>query len=159
MFPDTLYRLYIINSSLAFRAIWGLLRAFADPITAEKIQVLGSDYMKYLTKQVPIDQIPPKYGGKGKWQIRNGFVADMEDDHYPMRKNIDDNSKSQTKNKTSKDDMKDKDDNKEDNENNNDDDTKKNENDENTSKNTNNNDTNKEDNKNTMASASNPVKK
>ena len=37
MFPDTLYRLYIINASFAFRAIWKLLKTFADPITAEKV--------------------------------------------------------------------------------------------------------------------------
>ena len=37
MFPDTLYRLYVINASFGFRAIWKLLRAFVDPITAEKV--------------------------------------------------------------------------------------------------------------------------
>lgn len=43
-----------------------------------KTQVLGTDFLKELTKQVSLDQIPPKYGGTGKWDIKLAHIADLD---------------------------------------------------------------------------------
>jgi len=85
LFPETLYKLFIINAPLPFRMIWKILSTFIDPITVQKISVLGSSFLDELKQVVPLDQIPKKYGGTGKYEIKNGHVADLPDDHYPLR--------------------------------------------------------------------------
>ena len=80
LFPDTLFRMYILNAPLPFRLAWKIVANFIHPITVEKIQILGPDYLKYITKDIDINQIPPRYNGKGKWKINFGRVADIEDE-------------------------------------------------------------------------------
>mmetsp|Transcript_43114 Transcript_43114/g.38351 ORF Transcript_43114/g.38351 Transcript_43114/m.38351 type:complete len:321 (-) Transcript_43114:47-1009(-) len=88
VFPETLYVMFLINTPWAFRMIWRIVGTFIDPITYEKIKVLGSDYIGEMTKYIDIDQIPAKYKGKGKKPIKYGFCSDLEDGgvSYPGNK-------------------------------------------------------------------------
>lgn len=70
-YPERLHCLYMINAPWFFTAIWSMIRPWIDPVTANKIQILGSDYMTVLREEIADDQIPPLYGGTGEgftWQ-------------------------------------------------------------------------------------------
>ena len=70
-YPERLYRLYMINAPWFFTAIWAMIRPWLDPITANKIQIIGSNFHEILRQEINEDQIPPLYGGTGKdftWQ-------------------------------------------------------------------------------------------
>ena len=64
--------------------IWKILGNFVDPITYEKIAVLGGSFIDEMTKVIDIDQIPKKYKGKGVKPIKIGFCADLPHDRYPL---------------------------------------------------------------------------
>ncbi len=44
------------------------------PYVAEKVTILGTDYMEKLTELIAEDQIPPFLGGKGKLTKQTGSV-------------------------------------------------------------------------------------
>jgi len=76
MYPQRLETLFIINSPWFFRAIWAVISPWIDPITAAKIKILGSDYLKTLTEYIDIDQVPAEWGGKRAefpWQFPHNF--------------------------------------------------------------------------------------
>lgn len=77
LWPNTLYKMYIINAPLAFRLIWKILSNFAHPITVAKIHILGTDFLQTMLEEIEQDQIPKTYGGKGKWEIKLGYAADI----------------------------------------------------------------------------------
>ncbi|KAL2472496.1 Phosphatidylinositol/phosphatidylcholine transfer protein SFH11 [Abeliophyllum distichum] len=80
-YPETLHQLFIINAGSAFRVLWKAIRAFLDPRTLAKIQVLGTDYKSSLIEVIDPSNLPiflggncscPEYGGclfsdKGPW--------------------------------------------------------------------------------------------
>lgn len=92
MFPECAYRIYIINASMTFRLIWSIVSSFVNEVSASRISVLGNDFLNELTKEIPIEQIPPKFGGKGKWPIKIGYVADIDnsviDSYSPFNQTI-----------------------------------------------------------------------
>jgi len=110
IFPETLYVMFLINTPWAFRMIWKILSNFIDPITYEKIKVLGGDYIDEMKKYIDIDQIPTKYKGTGKKPIKLGHCADLPHDRYPInyyelkkkekenKTNSNDNDEKQTQN-------------------------------------------------------------
>jgi hypothetical protein len=46
-----------------FTAIWALLQPFIDPVTCQKIRILGSNYLEELREVIDESQIPVEYGG------------------------------------------------------------------------------------------------
>jgi len=86
LFPETLYKTFIINAPLAFRMIWGIVSNFVDPITYKKISVLGGNYLGEIEKEISRDQFPQKYGGTGKWPIRMGNVPDYGEKEQEQEK-------------------------------------------------------------------------
>ena len=46
-----------------FTAIWAIVRPWIDPVTREKFQILGSDYIDTLHKYIDDSQIPVELGG------------------------------------------------------------------------------------------------
>jgi len=72
MYPEGTHRMYIINAPWPFRACWTMVKNFMDDATVKRTKVLGEDWLKEVLKEVPIEMIPPEYGGKGKWAIRYG---------------------------------------------------------------------------------------
>ncbi|KAK4642478.1 cytosolic factor, phosphatidylinositol/phosphatidylcholine transfer protein [Podospora bellae-mahoneyi] len=62
-YPERLGRLYLINAPWGFSTVWGVVKAWLDPVTVQKIHVLGSGYQKELLAQVPAENLPKQFGG------------------------------------------------------------------------------------------------
>jgi len=62
-YPETIRRVFLINSPSVFTIGWKVAKKFLDPITIQKIVILGTDYQDELCKVIPPDCIPKAYGG------------------------------------------------------------------------------------------------
>jgi hypothetical protein len=62
-YPERLGRLYLINTPWGFGTVWNVVKGWLDPVTVEKIHVLGSGYTSELLKQVPSENLPKEFGG------------------------------------------------------------------------------------------------
>lgn len=62
-YPERLGKLYLINAPWGFSTVFGVVKGWLDPITVEKIHVLGSGYQKELLAQVPKENLPKVFGG------------------------------------------------------------------------------------------------
>lgn len=49
-YPERLGRFFFINTPMVFMIFWKIIRPWLDPVTAEKFQLLGSDYEETLHK-------------------------------------------------------------------------------------------------------------
>lgn len=65
-YPERLGKMYVINAGFAVWAIWKIAKVFLDPVTASKIDVLGSNYKSTLLKHIPAENLPAIYGGQCK---------------------------------------------------------------------------------------------
>ncbi|RKU42495.1 S14 cytosolic factor [Coniochaeta pulveracea] len=63
-YPERLGRLYIINAPWGFSGVWSMIKGWLDPVTVQKIHILGSGYQKELLNQVPAENLPKEFGGK-----------------------------------------------------------------------------------------------
>lgn len=63
-YPERMGKLYVINAPFGFATVFAMIKRFLDPVTVSKINVLGSTYQEELLKQVPIENLPVKFGGK-----------------------------------------------------------------------------------------------
>ena len=63
-YPERLGKLYIINAPWGFAGVFSVVKRFLDPVTVNKIHVLGSGYEKELLGQVPAENLPKQFGGK-----------------------------------------------------------------------------------------------
>lgn len=62
-YPERLGRLYLINAPWGFSSAFSVVKSFLDPVTVEKIHILGSGYQKELLEQVPAENLPVEFGG------------------------------------------------------------------------------------------------
>lgn len=62
-FPEILAKVFIINAGLVFRAAWKLIKPFVDKHVLEKIEILGSDFIKKLEVHIDRRFIPRNIGG------------------------------------------------------------------------------------------------
>ncbi|KAJ9191137.1 hypothetical protein DTO166G4_4860 [Paecilomyces variotii] len=62
-YPERLGKLYLINAPWGFSSVFGVVKGFLDPVTVQKIHVLGSNYKKELLAQVPAENLPVEFGG------------------------------------------------------------------------------------------------
>lgn len=62
-FPETLGKMYVINASNIFSAIWGITKNFIDDKTKKKIHVYGDDYLPDLLRDVDKQNLPKILGG------------------------------------------------------------------------------------------------
>ncbi|KAJ5888136.1 cytosolic factor phosphatidylinositol/phosphatidylcholine transfer protein [Penicillium taxi] len=65
-YPERLGKLYLINAPWGFSSAFSIIKSWLDPVTQEKIHVLGSDYAKTLLQQVPAENLPANLGGSCK---------------------------------------------------------------------------------------------
>ena len=63
VYPESLGKTYIINAPWIFPALWKLIRGSLDPVTADKIVVLGHDYKDVLRERFDPADLPAEYGG------------------------------------------------------------------------------------------------
>ncbi|KAM0324776.1 hypothetical protein ACHAQA_007740 [Verticillium albo-atrum] len=63
-YPERLGKLYIINAPWTFSVVWSVVKGWLDPVTVNKIDILGSGYAKELLKQIPAENLPVEFGGK-----------------------------------------------------------------------------------------------
>ncbi|KAI9670209.1 MAG: cytosolic factor, phosphatidylinositol/phosphatidylcholine transfer protein [Alyxoria varia] len=63
-YPERLGKLYVINAPWGFSGVFGVVKRFLDPVTVNKIHILGSNYEKELLAQVPAENLPKTFGGK-----------------------------------------------------------------------------------------------
>ncbi|KAF2716201.1 hypothetical protein K431DRAFT_289618 [Polychaeton citri CBS 116435] len=62
-YPERMGKLYIINAPWGFSGVFSIVKKFLDPVTVEKIHVLGGGYQKDLLAQVPKENLPKHLGG------------------------------------------------------------------------------------------------
>ena len=62
-YPERLGKLYLINAPWGFSTVFSVVKGFLDPVTVQKIHVLGSGYQKELLGQVPKENLPKILGG------------------------------------------------------------------------------------------------
>ena len=62
-YPERLGRLYLINAPWGFSGVWSIVKGWLDPVTVQKIHILGSGYQKELLEQVPAENLPKMFGG------------------------------------------------------------------------------------------------
>ncbi|BDD56811.1 cytosolic factor, phosphatidylinositol/phosphatidylcholine transfer protein [Monascus purpureus] len=65
-YPERLGKLYLINAPWGFSGAFNIIKGFLDPVTVNKIHVLGSNYKKELLGQVPAENLPVEFGGTCK---------------------------------------------------------------------------------------------
>lgn len=74
-YPERLGKLYLINAPWGFSTIWSVLKGWIDPVTVQKIKILGSGYQKELLSQIPAENLPVEFGGtcqcEGGCQLSN----------------------------------------------------------------------------------------
>ncbi|KAL1961259.1 hypothetical protein VTO42DRAFT_3205 [Malbranchea cinnamomea] len=62
-YPERLGKLYIINAPWGFSTVFSVIKGFLDPVTVNKIHVLGSGYESELLAQIPAENLPTQFGG------------------------------------------------------------------------------------------------
>ncbi|KAJ6584960.1 CRAL-TRIO domain-containing protein [Mycena capillaripes] len=65
-FPETMGQLAIVNAPSSFAFIWSMIKPWLAKETAEKCDILGSDYKKVLLDMVDADSLPSTLGGNCK---------------------------------------------------------------------------------------------
>ena len=58
-YPETLHKLFIVNSNWIFKGLWKVMSPFIDPLTKERIEWGTDNIHKYIAK----DQLPQFLGG------------------------------------------------------------------------------------------------
>jgi hypothetical protein len=62
-YPERLGKLYMINAPWGFSTVYAIVKCLLDPVTVEKIHVLGGNYEKDLLAQIPAENLPKMFGG------------------------------------------------------------------------------------------------
>ena len=62
-YPERLGKLYLINAPWGFSGVWSVVKGFLDPVTVNKIHILGATYQSELLSQVPSENLPVEFGG------------------------------------------------------------------------------------------------
>ncbi|KAI9707118.1 MAG: cytosolic factor, phosphatidylinositol/phosphatidylcholine transfer protein [Candelina mexicana] len=62
-YPERLGKLYLINAPWGFSSAFSVVKGFLDPVTVNKIHVLGTGYQSELFAQISKENLPKLFGG------------------------------------------------------------------------------------------------
>ena len=65
-FPETAWKLFIVNAPFVFRSVYAVIKPLIHPVTRDKIKILGgkSSYLPEMKKAgIPLSSIPTSMGG------------------------------------------------------------------------------------------------
>ncbi|KAI1362252.1 CRAL/TRIO domain protein [Xylaria arbuscula] len=66
-YPEVVDRIYVLNAPPFFPRIWAFLKGWFDPKTADKLVIVPpADVLSTLLKEIDIECIPERYGGKSR---------------------------------------------------------------------------------------------
>jgi len=83
-FPETLNKMFIVNSPRFFSASWSVIKGWLDARTANKVEVISSRkaWEKSLLEYIAPDQLPADYGGSGpitqETMEKQGFTGKLK---------------------------------------------------------------------------------
>lgn len=63
-YPERLGKLYLINAPWGFSGAFNFVKSFLDPVTVQKIHILGANYLPEILAQVPKENLPKEFGGE-----------------------------------------------------------------------------------------------
>jgi hypothetical protein len=63
-YPESLAKMFIINSPFLFNSVWNMIKPLLDEVTVHKIYVLSSNYEKKLLEFIDEENLPAALGGK-----------------------------------------------------------------------------------------------
>jgi hypothetical protein len=65
-YPERAGYVFVINVPYWFNVIWSVVKNFVDSVTLEKISIVRGEkaIMTAMLERIPIENIPPEYGGK-----------------------------------------------------------------------------------------------
>eukprot|EP01126_Amoeba_proteus_P057763 TRINITY_DN7380_c0_g1_i1.p1 TRINITY_DN7380_c0_g1~~TRINITY_DN7380_c0_g1_i1.p1 ORF type:complete len:201 (-),score=51.81 TRINITY_DN7380_c0_g1_i1:208-810(-) len=64
-YPESVRRLYIVNTPGLFSIMWKVITPILDPSTLKKTRILGNDFLEILQQEIDLEYIPANLGGKG----------------------------------------------------------------------------------------------
>ena len=62
-YPERLGKLYLINAPWGFSGAFNFVKSFLDPVTVQKIHILGTNFLPELLAQVSKENLPKEFGG------------------------------------------------------------------------------------------------
>jgi len=77
-YPERLFRLFIINAPWLFSSVWALIKNWLDPVTKQKVEVLGSNYSNRLLEMIDADSLPVEFGGRCACPGPAGCIAQQQ---------------------------------------------------------------------------------
>ena len=75
-YPERMGKFYCINAPFGFATAFKLFKGFLDPVTVEKIKILGTSYKRELLKHIPSENLPVKYGGSDDVSDEDLYLKD-----------------------------------------------------------------------------------
>jgi hypothetical protein len=84
-YPERLKHFFIVNAPWFFQGIWTIIHPFLDTVTANKILILGSDYLPKLRESIDDSQIPVEMGGSRANFTWNSNPREIDSDEYCAR--------------------------------------------------------------------------
>ncbi len=74
-YPQSLVRIYMVNTSWLVQTGWSLLKNFLSADTRDKVVFLGADYQEVLARELGAENVPSDFGGSSD---RIGHVPSAE---------------------------------------------------------------------------------
>mmetsp|Transcript_36820 Transcript_36820/g.87137 ORF Transcript_36820/g.87137 Transcript_36820/m.87137 type:complete len:348 (-) Transcript_36820:115-1158(-) len=81
-YPETMWKIYLVNAPMVFRAIWTIIKPWLHPLTVNKIQIVGNnkEAIAAMAKDhIPLDAIPDWMGGNNKGRSTFEYVMGVID--------------------------------------------------------------------------------
>lgn len=81
-YPETLGALFFINCPLIFTALWKVIRGWLDPVTVQKVHVLGKGYQATLLEHIAPEQLLVEYGGTNRFDCYEKRTLEQAEEYF-----------------------------------------------------------------------------